>query len=158
MPFPSCLHSFFWKISWLYYGSSTVCNYFIFSCYFYDYHFVLLFFKCYWLCYYRCPHFFSLSPFHWVPSCSIQQSTPAVHPLISVGHAYKFLGYSISYTVFNIPRLFCTYQFVLNNPCSFYQKLTLPTPNWWPSKISLYQLFCFCSDGLLSLFFRFNCW
>ena len=43
-----------------------------------------------------------------------------------MGHAHQFFGYSIPYTVFNIPCLFYTYQFVLLNPYTFSPILPLP--------------------------------
>ena len=39
---------------------------------------------------------------------------------IFMGHACKFFGYSISYTVLYIPWLFCNYLFVLLNPLTSY--------------------------------------
>ena len=62
-----------------------------------------------------------------VPSSPFPPAIP--HPqFISMGHAYKFFGYSISYTVLTSPCLYCTYQFVLN-PCIFLPILLLPPPN-----------------------------
>ena len=45
---------------------------------------------------------------------------------MSMGLVYKFFGYSISYTVLNIPCLLCTYQFVLLNPRTLSLILLLP--------------------------------
>ena len=45
-----------------------------------------------------------------------------------VGHAYKFFDFYISYTVLNIPCLFCTCQFVLLNPSTFSPILPHPLP------------------------------
>ena len=65
----------------------------------------------YWLCYYSCPDF---SPFAPLPSTPYSLR-PSLHHCVcmSIAHAYKFFGYSISYTVLCILRLFCNYLFVL---------------------------------------------
>ena len=66
---------------------------------FYFYYFLCLFISFlkiifYWLCYYSCPGFSSFAPLYSAP----------LHPsdkphTMFIGHAYKFFGYSISYTV-----------------------------------------------------------
>ena len=38
---------------------------------------------------------------------------------MSMGHVYRFFGYSIFYTVLYIPMLFCNYLFVLLSPLAF---------------------------------------
>ena len=74
------------------------------------------------------------SPSIWQPPLLQAIPTPL---LMSMGHAYKFIGYSISYTVLYIPWLFCKYLFVLNPLISSPIPLLLP-PIWQPSKRSLY--------------------
>ena len=48
-------------------------------------------------------------------------------------NAYKFFGYSISYTVLYLPWLFCDYLFVLLNPLTSSSILPHPCPIWQPS-------------------------
>ena len=57
---------------------------------------------------------------------------------MSMGHAYKFFGYSISYTVLNTLCLFCTYKFLLLDPYTFSLILPLPTGNY-PNDLHIYD-------------------
>ena len=59
-----------------------------------------------------------------LPGTPIPSSNP-LPQFMTMGHAYKFFGFSISYTVLNNP-LSCTYQFVLLNPCTLSLILLLP--------------------------------
>ena len=73
--------------------------------------------------------FFLGVPLHPVP-----QDTPAILPpppayFMSMGHSYKFFCFSISYTILNF-LVFCTYRFMLLNPCTFSPILLLPPPTW----------------------------
>ena len=56
---------------------------------------------------------------------------------------FKFFGYSISYTVLISPCLFCAYQFVLLNPCTFspFSPFPLPTGNP-PNGLHIYDSAC----------------
>ena len=104
-------------------------------------HFLKIIF--YWLCYYSCPNFPPLPP--------STQHPPILHAILttlfmSMGHAYKFFGYSISILYFTSPWLFCNYLFVLLNPLT---SSPIRTPYPW---------FHLCSTCLLSLIFRFSCW
>ena len=86
----------------------------------------------YWLYCYSCPNFSQLSLYTSLPSLP-----PAICPALfmSMGHAYTFFGNSISYTcLLTYPCLFCTCQFVLLNPFTFYPILTKLCLNWWWSK------------------------
>ena len=81
-----------------------------------------------------------LSPFTQQPP--LPQAIPP--PLfMSMGHAYKFFGYYISYTVLYIPWLFYNYLFVLLNPLP-----CLPYPPQTP-------LIWLSVSMILSLFFLF---
>ena len=72
---------------------------------------------------------------------------------VSMGHVYKFFGYSISYTVLYALWLFCNYLFVLPN---YLTSSSIAMRQL--SKCSPYPWFWLCSSCFLSLFFRFNCW
>ena len=80
----------------------------------------------YWL-YYNCPN---ISPFP--PLCPVLPLPPAVTLpyFISMDHAYKFFGFSISY-VLNIPLCILYLPIMVFNPCTFspFSPLPLPTDN-----------------------------
>ena len=46
-----------------------------------------------------------------------------------MGHAHKLFGFSISYTVLNIPLSILYLPIMLLNPCNFIPNLPLPTDN-----------------------------
>ena len=88
----------------------------------------------YWLCYYYCLNFPPLPPF--IQYHPLPQAIPT--PLfIFMGHACKFFGYSISYTVLYIPWLFRSYLFVLLNPLTSLPILPHTSPIWQSSKHSV---------------------
>ena len=72
------------------------------------------------------------------PLCPPLSSTPtpsgSAPPLLtSMGHAYKFFGFSISYTILNThtPALSLLYlPIMLLNPCTFPFIIPLPLPSW----------------------------
>ena len=66
----------------------------------------------YWLCYYSCHNFSSFAHL-----CPVTPFLPAMP--VSMGHAYKFLGFYISYIVLNIllPILFLPFMLLI--PCTF---------------------------------------
>ena len=71
------------------------------------------------------------------PSNPLPQAMPP--PLfMPMGHAYKFFGYSIFYTVLYIQWLFCNYLFVLLNSLTSSPIPQYPPPIWQPSKCSQY--------------------
>ena len=83
---------------------------------------------------YSCPNF---PPFALLyPVLPIPSGNPPLSSCPWVMHI-SFFGYSISYTVLNIPHLFCTYQFVLLNPCTF-SPFALPTGNP-PNDLHIYD-------------------
>ena len=75
------------------------------------------------------------------------------HHFMSMGHEYKFSGYSMSYTVLTFPWLFCNYLFALLNPLTPSPNPPCPPPISQWSKCSLYPWFCLYSSCLLSLIF-----
>ena len=84
--------------------------------------FPLQFFKIYFIDNLTVVPIFLLGPL--LPGTPIPSSNPLPW-FMSMGHAYKFFGFSISYTVLNNP-LSCTYQFVLLNPRTLSLILLLP--------------------------------
>ena len=71
-------------------------------------------------------HFFL--PF--IPPCPappFHQHTPPPQ-FMSTGHAYKFFGFSISYTILNLPCLFCTYHLCFLFPVPFPHSPPSPSP------------------------------
>ena len=68
----------------------------------------------YWLCSYSCLNFFPFAPLY--PALPTPPQAIPTLLFMSMGHVYKFCGYSISSTVLYIPWLFCDHQFVLLNP------------------------------------------
>ena len=51
---------------------------------------------------------------------------------MSMGHAYKFFGFSISYTVLNLPMSILYLPIMLLNPCTFSPILPRPLPTDYP--------------------------
>ena len=103
--------------------------------------------------------FLPFIPLGPAPPPTLQHSpTPLIHVH---GLYYKFLVFSISYTVLNLPLSSLYLPFMLLIPCTFSPILLPPPPHWWPSMWSLFLWFCPCSSCFCSLggyFFRFNCW
>ena len=71
--------------------------------------------------------FFPLSP-----PCLVPSFLPAFLPpyFMSMGHVYKFFGFSISYTVLTSPKLFYNYLFVLLNLFTSSSIPPYPHPIW----------------------------
>ena len=86
----------------------------------------------YWLCYYICPSFTPFVPLHQA-LCQLHQAIPILWSM-SMGYAYTFFGYSISYAVLCIPMTFCNYQFVLLNSSTSFTHLPYHAPILQPSK------------------------
>ena len=68
------------------------------------------------------------------PLCPPPPNTPLLSTslflyFVSVGHAYKFLGFSISHTIPNTPLSILDLPFILLNPCTFPSILPLPPPS-----------------------------
>ena len=113
----------------------------------------------YWLCYYSCPIF---SPLYSPLPCTLPPTYIPPDPwFVSMGCTYKFFGFSISYTILNLP-LFCAYQLCFLFPVPFFPIFPhpLPTDNppcdlhfreSVPGLVVCWVYFCFC-------FFRFSCW
>ena len=101
----------------------------------------------YFLCYYSCPNISPFAPVH-----------PAI--LSPLSSCPWIMHISSSATPFPIlfltsPCLFCTYQSVLLNRCTFaFSPFLFPTDNP-PNDLHIYD--SICSACLFSLFFRFNC-
>ena len=72
----------------------------------------------YWLCHYSCPNFFPLCP---PPPSTLFSSSILPHlPLfLSMSCTYKFFGFSISYTILNLPLSIFFLTFMLVIPCTF---------------------------------------
>ena len=111
----------------------------------------------YWLCCYSCPNFLLLHPSTWY-LLSLQQSPLPLSSQPRVVH--KFFGFSLSYTVLNLP-LFCSHQWCFLIPELF--PLSSPFPhsaNNPPNDSHVYDsvpvlavclvCFCFCfSDSIV---------
>ena len=102
----------------------------------------LIIFYC--LCYYSHPNFFPFAPSLWYPP-SLQQ-----HPLSSCPWIMLF-GFSISYTILNIP-LFCTCQLGFLIPAPFLPLFPFPLPAENPPMISISMILT-SSGCFLSLYF-----
>ena len=81
----------------------------------------------YWLCYYSCPSFFS-SVFSSILHHTSHQHFPPYFMFMC--HTYKFLGFSISYTILNLPLIIFYLPFMLLIPCTF-SLFSPPTCSWW---------------------------
>ena len=92
-------------------------------------------------------HFSSLPPSAWYPH-SLQES---LTEFMSMGHTYKFFGFSIFHTILNLPLSILYQQLMLLIPCTIFPILPLPPPCWEPSMWSPFLWFCYCSSCLLSL-------
>ena len=110
----------------------------------------------YWLCFYSCPNF---SPFPHSTRYPLPSSNAPTY-FMSIGHTYKFFGFSISCIVLNTPRLFCTYQICFLIPIRFSPFFLFPCPTDNPPcdlhfcdsvPVLVVCLVCFC-------FFRFSFW
>ena len=95
--------------------------------------------------------------FPFVPLCPAPP-TPSghLHTFVHIlGHAYKFFGYSISYTVLYIPMAILWLSVLLNPPHLFTRSpLHLLSGNH-QNALCIYNSVYSCS---LTLVFRFNCW
>ena len=113
----------------------------------------------YWLCCYSCPNF-SLS----VPLCLVPRSPPAIPAsatsFMSMGGAYKFFGFYISYTILNILLSILYLPIMLLNLCTFLSFFTFPLPAEDPPHdpqtydfvcVLVVCLLCFCSYFLDSV-------
>ena len=60
-------------------------------------------------------HFFPFAPFCLVPPFSSAISPPW---FMSVGHACKFFGFSLTYTILNLPLSILFLQIMLLDPCT----------------------------------------
>ena len=71
----------------------------------------------------------SFSPF--APLCPVPSFSSAFLPFqfMSMGHEYKFFGYSISYTILNISLSVLFLPLMLLNPCTFLPIHPLPPPS-----------------------------
>ena len=74
---------------------------------------------------------------------------------MSMGHVYKFFGYSISYTVIYSSWLTCKSQFVLFNPLTSSPISPYPHPNH-QNDVHIHGFFSVLFVCLVC-FFRFNC-
>ena len=119
-------------------------------------HFYFLFFKglliyfkiiFYWLCYYSCPDFSPFALLHpALPTC-LGNPPPL---FTSMGHVYKFFGYSISCTVLYIPLPTYLYFLIPSPLLSFRHTLShLATIKTLPKSMILSLFFLF------ALFFCF---
>ena len=91
------------------------------------------------------PHFYPSPPCTTLPASIL-------HPcFMSLGYTYKFFGFSVSYTILNLPLsiLFLPFMFLI--PCTFSPISHLPLPADNPL-ISLFLWFCSYSSCFLSLF------
>ena len=87
------------------------------------------------------------------PALPYQHSTPS---FMSMGHACKFFGFSISYTVLNLPLSILYLPSMLLIPCTFSLLYSSPpSPHWKPSMWSPFLWFCSCSSCFLSFCFSF---
>ena len=112
-----------------------------------------------WLCYYSCPIFFS----PLFPSALHPTLPPAFPCLVDIrGRTYKFLGFSISYTILNLPLSIFYLPFMLLICCTFSPILLLTLPADVPPcdlhfcdsvPVLVVCLVCFWS-----FIFRFSCW
>ena len=78
----------------------------------------------YWLCYYSCP----IPPPHSTPSCPPPPSHMPPLWFMSMGHAYKFFGFYISYTILILPLYIFHLLFMLLILCPFPPSLPLLLP------------------------------
>ena len=99
----------------------------------------------YQLCYYSCLNFSPLPP-------PLGTSLPS-NMFVSIGHAYKFFGFSISYTILNISLSVLYLPIMLLNPCTLSSIFSLPLPtDNLPYDLHIYDsapvlvvcLVCFC--------------
>ena len=88
--------------------------------------FSFYFFIFYWLCYYSCPILFSPLFPSTLHHPSHQHSPPP--QFMSMGHTYKFFGFSISYTIFNLLLSILYLPFMLLIPCILSPILPYPLP------------------------------
>ena len=80
----------------------------------------------YWLCYYNCPNFFSPLHPHLIPaSTTLQHSSPK---FMSMGYTCKFFGFSVSYTILNLPLSILCLLIMLLLLCTFPPSLPSPSP------------------------------
>ena len=63
-----------------------------------------------------------------LPCTLLPTSIPPPPQFMSMGHACKFFGFSISYTILNPPYLFCTYQLCFLFSVPFPHSHTVPSP------------------------------
>ena len=94
------------------------------------------------------------------PSVLQPPASPLSPPqVMSMGHTYKFFGFSISYTILNIPLSILCLPIMLLIPCTFLPFSPLPLPTDNPPcdlhfcdsvPVLVACLVCFC-------FFRFHC-
>ena len=77
--------------------------------------------------------------------CLLPPFPPAIlppPPFMFMGHACKFLGFSISYTILNIPSLFYTYQLCFLFPVPFPPLSPFPFPaDNLPNNLHTYDSF-----------------
>ena len=87
------------------------------------------FFKVYFLDY-----TITLVPF-FLPFIPLYPSPlPPLYPpqFMFMGHTYKFFGYSVSYTILNLPMFILYLPFMLLIPCNFHPFSPLPLPIDYP--------------------------